>query len=74
MEDKNINRIITELRYKGLKPKIIAEQLGVSDAMISIWRNKDNDFVPRLPIARKIYKIYGFVTWPYSLKAVSNDT
>lgn len=59
-----------ELLDIGNKPKDIASSLGVSEALISTWKNKDNDFVPRLPIAAKLYRAYGLVVYPYAEAAL----
>ena len=51
-------------------PAQAAEKLKVSVAMISTWKNKDNDFTPRLPVAQNIYNEYQIEVWPYSLDAL----
>ena len=65
-----INEVITELLNIGTKPKDIAQQLGVSEALISTWKNKENDFVPRLKVARDIWDSYGYITYPYAQEAL----
>ncbi len=51
-------------------PAQISDKLNVSVAMVSTWKNKENDFTPRLPIAQKIYNEYQIEVWPYSLDAL----
>jgi len=51
-------------------PIEIADKIEVSSAMVSTWRNKENDFTPRLPVAMKIYANYSIEIWPYSLEAL----
>ena len=67
---KTINIIINELINNGNSVKDIAEELEVSSALVSTWKNKDNDFVPRLPIATRIFKAYGYTTYPYDVRAL----
>ena len=67
-----INDTIKSIIDNGIKPSEIAEAIGVSEAMISTWKNKENDFVPRLPIAAKIYKKYKMVVYPYAREALEN--
>ena len=69
-----INKAIHKLLDK-YKPQEIADVLGVSTAMISTWKNKDNDFCPRLGVASKIYKAYNVIVYPYDESALeSYDT
>jgi len=64
-----INAVIDNiLRFDT--PAQVAEKLNVSVAMVSTWKNKDNDFTPRLPVAQKIYNEYQIEVWPYSLDAL----
>ena len=67
---QTINEVITDLLNAGNKPKDLAINLSVSEALISTWKNKDNDFVPRLPIAKKLYIQYGKVVYPYAKEAL----
>ena len=66
-------RDIIKMQLKKEDRKQIAHQLGVSTALISVWLNKDNDFCPRLDLARKIYKLYGEQTFPYALEALRDE-
>ena len=61
------------------KPQVVAENLGVTTALISTWKQKDNDFCPRVGVAAKILKHYKMVVYPYSELALKtwlqeNDT
>ena len=69
---QTINQVIKELLDRGLSPKEIAESIGVSTAMVSVWKRKDNDFIPRLPIASNLYKAYGIVLYPYAEEALKD--
>jgi len=69
---ENINQVMKQLLATGEKPKDIADILGVTVAMISTWKNKENDFVPRLPVAAKIYKQYKYTVYPYAQEALEN--
>ncbi len=67
--NNRINTVIKNiLRFD--KPQQVADKLGVSTAMISTWKNKDNDFTPRLAIAIKIYQEYVIQVWPYDIRAL----
>ncbi len=68
----SINEVITRLLDAGNKPKDLAINLSVSEALISTWKNKDNDFVPRLNIAKKIFSQYGMVVYPYAQEALDD--
>lgn len=48
------------------KAKELAEDLEVSTAMVSTWRNRDQDFIPRKEVAARIQGLYGYTAWPYS--------
>lgn len=61
-----IKDIIQRVLDEGTSSKDIATTLGVSTAMISTWKNRKNDFVPRLPIAKIIYSTYNYITYPYA--------
>ena len=67
----SINEAITKL-LGNMKPIDLANDLEVSTAMISIWKNKENDFVPRLPVAAKIYQKFDIVVYPYDVIALQN--
>ena len=67
-----INEVVRTL-LKIHKPADIAKTLEVTEALISTWKNKENDFVPRLPIATKIYKHYGLITFPYAERALDGS-
>ena len=69
---QTISKIISTIRKTGTRSVGIATTLGVSEAMVSTWRNKDNDFVPRLYIASKIYKHYGYICYPYAEEALES--
>ncbi len=69
---QTINKVITGLVANGHKPKDLATRLNVSEALISTWKNKDNDFVPRLPVAARIYKEYDRVVYPYAEDALKS--
>ncbi len=69
----SINKVIKNI-LEFDEPAEVADKLGVSTAMISTWKNKDNDFTPRLPIARKIYNEYSVEVWPYSTEALSGKS
>jgi len=74
---QTINEVIVKiLSEEDNTPKTVAEVLGVTEALVSTWKNKDNDFCPRLRLAAKIYKQYGEVVFPYSEEALkfTNDT
>ena len=73
LEYTTIQEVILDLLKCGKKPAEIADTVGVSSSMISIWRNKSNDFVPRLDIARKFYKEYGYTIYPYAEYALEDD-
>jgi len=64
-----INEAIQDLLDEN-KPTDIAETLGVSQALISTWKCKENDFTPRVGIAAKIYSYYDIVVFPYSEEAL----
>jgi hypothetical protein len=67
-----IHKVIEQL-LKEYTPDDIAISVGVSNAMISTWKNKDNDFVPRLSLARKFWNKYSVVIYPYSEEAVRDE-
>ncbi len=69
---QTINKVITDLIDKGHRTKDLAIRLDVSDALISTWKNKENDFVPRLPVAARIYKEYKRVVYPYAEEALKS--
>ena len=66
-----IKNVMEELEDRDFTPGQIADTLQVSKAMISTWKQKDNDFCPRLPIAKRIYNVYGIITYPYAEAALS---
>ncbi len=69
-----IGPVITELTAT-YTPKEVAKTIGVTQAMISTWKQKDNDFCPRIGVASKIYANYNIVVYPYSEEALeSYDT
>jgi transcriptional regulator with XRE-family HTH domain len=66
-----INKAMIKLLNEGSTRMELADTLGVSPALISTWINKENDFVPRLNLARRIYHNYGIVIYPYAENAVA---
>lgn len=60
-----INEVIESL-LDDHKPAEIAEALGVSTALVSTWKNKENDFTPRVLVAARIYDLYDMVVFPYA--------
>ena len=73
---RTIRDVILDTLSEENTPKMIAETLGVTEALVSTWKNKENDFCPRLRLAAKVYKYYGEVVFPYSEEALkfTNDT
>lgn len=65
-----ISEAVQELLDKGHTASDIADSLGVSNGLISTWKNTDNDFCPRLPVAKKIYECYGLEVYPFSTNAL----
>jgi hypothetical protein len=61
-----------ELKRKK-KAVEIARELNVSEALISIWSQKENDFCPKIDLARKIYNQYGYVVYPYAEEALKGN-
>jgi len=64
-----IGETIRELLLKH-KPQEIADNLGVTTALISTWKNKENDFCPRVMVAARLYKHYGVTVYPFSEEAL----
>jgi len=58
---------------QGHKPKDISVALDISEAMISKWRRNDNDFVPRLEVAIRIYEEFKYITYPYAVEALDGS-
>lgn len=61
---------VIELLLNDHKPAEIAEEIGVSQALVSTWKNKDNDFTPRVNVAARIYDRYEIVVFPYAEEAL----
>ena len=75
---QHIGPVITKLT-KLNKPQEIADNLQITPALISTWKQKDNDFCPRVGVAALLYKHYGMVIYPYAEEALiywlqENDT
>jgi len=70
---QRINQIVLDL-LENHTPTDISWKLDVSTAMVSTWKNKTNDFVPRLPVAAKLYHAYGKVVYPYAEQALKEYT
>jgi hypothetical protein len=68
-----INEAMVDLLNEHTRSKI-AEELQVSTAMISIWLQKDNDFCPRINVAKRLYDVYNIVVYPYSEEALKAYT
>lgn len=63
---------LIKLRTKeGETPAYIAGVLGITPAMVSTY--KRHNYMPSLPTARKIYKVYNCIIFPYSIEAVSSE-
>ena len=68
-----IAEFINKELEKGSEPRDIADTIGVTPGMISIWKKDENDFVPRLKIARLIREHYNVYIWPYSKEALDGE-
>ncbi len=55
----------------GKSPTQIAGDLGITPAMVSTY--KRHNYMPSLPTARIIYRVYNEVVFPYCLEAVSSE-
>ena len=67
---KRIGEIVTELLATN-KPAEIANTLEVSQAMVSTWKNLDNDYTPKFAVAQRLYREYGYQVWPYDLESLN---
>lgn len=68
--DMTIANLVNDKIDDGITPQELGDLLGVSYAMISRYKTDDNG--ASLEVARKIYKNYMVVIYPYSLKAVQD--
>lgn len=68
----NINKIVKVLLDKYTRTQI-ADMLNVSPAMVSTWLNPTNDYTPRFKVAARLYKVFGYVVWPYDEKALAEE-
>ena len=67
-----INEGIKVMTKKNSR-KEVAEKLEVTEALLSTWAQKDNDFSPRFALAKKIYKHYNLVIYPYAEEALNEQ-
>jgi predicted transcriptional regulator len=68
-----INEVIKDLLDEGYSRTDIADAIEVTPALISTWLQKDNDFCPRINVAKKIYLNYNVVVYPYSEEALNES-
>ena len=61
---------IAKLLRSGLSQSEIATSVGVTDAMVSVWKNKKNDFCPRIDVAKKFFTNHGLQLYPYHKDAL----
>lgn len=66
-----IRTLLLKQKIAGKSSAQIAEDLGVTQAMVSIY--KRHNYMPSLTTARTIYAIYGEVVFPFSKEAVSSS-
>lgn len=66
-----IQQVVLDLLEQGESRTDIADNLEVTPALISTWLQKDNDFCPRLNIAKRLYEHYNIIVYPYSKEAVN---
>ena len=66
-----IRTLLLKQKIAGKSSAQIAEDLGVTQAMVSIY--KRHNYMPSLTTARIIYAIYGEVVFPFSKEAVSSS-
>jgi len=64
-----VRALLTKLKLEGKTSPEIAKQLNVSQAMLSTYRQQN--YMPSLTTARKIYTAYQEVIYPFSFEAVS---
>jgi transcriptional regulator with XRE-family HTH domain len=60
-----------ENKVEDLSNAEIANQLGISVAMISSYKNKN--FNPSLSVAKKVYQLDGVVLHPFSEEALKYE-
>jgi transcriptional regulator with XRE-family HTH domain len=66
-----IKTLLLKQKIAGKSSAQIAEDLGVTQAMVSIY--KRHNYMPSLATARVIYNVYGEVIFPFSKEAVSSQ-
>lgn len=68
-----IRDIVLDLKdNKGMSRSEIANSIGVSTSMITVWSRETSDFMPRLDVARTIYNKFGYLVYPYSETALKD--
>lgn len=66
-----IRDVVFEL-LEDYTTKELVEELEITPALLSTWKQKDNDFCPRIGLATKIYKLSGHVVYPYDERALES--